>query len=332
MPKSVLGYLARYLEGFCGMVLKMLEYRPDIIHAHEPESLPIAFLARLLLGTRIVYDAHELYRDSDRTARPVSLRAATVLEDIGMSVASAVIACNRDRADIMHNQYGCRGFPYVIRNVPPYRRPVASAALTSAMAEKNSEVRYVCLYQGALVRSRGIDTLVRSLALLPGTIGAAILGGGEVGLRREIETLAHELGVANRFLMTGPVDYRKLHILTCSAHLGVVLYRPTCLNNYYCAPNKIYEYAAAGVPIVAPNLPPIARFLQEHPCGELFEPGSIEGLADAIMRILADPSRLRAYRCAALAAARINCWEVEGEAMRRIYAKLNAIPPRSSCG
>ena len=42
---------------------------------------------------------------------------------------------------------------------------------------------------------------------------------------------------------------------TSRAYIGIVNYADNCLNNIYCAPNKIYEYSAFGVPMLANDIP-----------------------------------------------------------------------------
>lgn len=47
-----------------------------------------------------------------------------------------------------------------------------------------------------------------------------------------------------------------LHLeITSHAKIGILFYNKSKLNNVYCAPNKIYEYSAFGIPIIGNNIP-----------------------------------------------------------------------------
>ena len=57
---------------------------------------------------------------------------------------------------------------------------------------------------------------------------------------------------------------------------------------------KIFEYMAAGVPIVCSDLPSIREILTDKKTGILVEPENIEALADAIIEVLKDPDQSQA--------------------------------------
>ena len=57
--------------------------------------------------------------------------------------------------------------------------------------------------------------------------------------------------------------------LTRSADLGVIPYHSIDLNNYYSSPNKLFEYAAAGLPFVSNDLPFLRWIIAEYGFGEV---------------------------------------------------------------
>lgn len=56
-------------------------------------------------------------------------------------------------------------------------------------------------------------------------------------------------------------------LFTSMCHMGIVTYDPGTLNTAYCAPNKIFEYAAFGKPMIANNIPGL-KVLSESGAGE----------------------------------------------------------------
>jgi hypothetical protein len=59
-------------------------------------------------------------------------------------------------------------------------------------------------------------------------------------------------------------------------------------SNEYGQPMKLLEYAAAGLAIVAPDLPPVRAIIDDGVTGLLFPPGDVTGLTRALDRLLRD--------------------------------------------
>ena len=71
--------------------------------------------------------------------------------------------------------------------------------------------------------------------------------------------------------MPGVVPQAELHNWTASADLGVLILEPINLSKRLALANKIFEYMAARVPILATNLPENRRILDSCKCGWLTE-------------------------------------------------------------
>ena len=110
--------------------------------------------------------------------------------------------------------------------------------------------------------------------------------------------------------------------------------QPTTLNHRYTTPNKLWEAMAAGVPVVASDLPGMAAIVHETGCGVLCDPTSAADVARAIRSILElPPEDCAAMRERALAAAhdRYN-WAAQAVTLLALYAGLTeraAILPAS---
>src|SRR5699024_528221 len=91
---------------------------------------------------------------------------------------------------------------------------------------------------------------------------------------------------------------------TAGASLGTIPYENTGLNHLYCSPNKLWEYPAAGVPILASDMPEMKKKIDEYGIGVTVDRGldpqniavTVNGLTDA------DLARLK-QNCNAYAAA-----------------------------
>jgi glycosyltransferase involved in cell wall biosynthesis len=104
--------------------------------------------------------------------------------------------------------------------------------------------------------------------------------------------------------------------------------QPSTLNHRLTTPNKLFEAMAAGVPVVASDLPGMAPIVRETGCGVLCDPTDVDALAAAITSILDAPeAERRAYHDRALAAAHgPYSWEVQVGVLLAEYGRLTGRP------
>jgi glycosyltransferase involved in cell wall biosynthesis len=107
-----------------------------------------------------------------------------------------------------------------------------------------------------------------------------------------------------------------------SADLGVVIYRNINLNNYLCAPTKLYEFVMVGVPVVVSDFPELAAFLDEFPAGRTFDPEQPVSIAAAVNAFFrADEVEHLRCKQALERARRIFTWEQEGQKLLHIFRR-----------
>jgi glycosyltransferase involved in cell wall biosynthesis len=143
-------------------------------------------------------------------------------------------------------------------------------------------------YAGHLYPWKGVDVLIEALARRPDLRGLVVGGHpGERDLAR-LQALAHARGIADRVEFTGwrPPQDVAASLARCHA-LALPNVRST-ISERYTSPLKLFDYLAAGRPIVASDLPAIREVLTDQVNGLLVEPGRADVLADALGRVLDD--------------------------------------------
>jgi glycosyltransferase involved in cell wall biosynthesis len=128
-----------------------------------------------------------------------------------------------------------------------------------------------------------VELLIEAVAALPaGCPIHVILAGGGPGLASVLEAAAAG-GVQDRVTAIGTVPADAIPTLLAGWDVGVMPH-----SNAYGDPMKLREYAAAGIPSIAPDLAPIRDVLEHEATGLLFPPGDVEALAHALARLAAD--------------------------------------------
>jgi len=110
---------------------------------------------------------------------------------------------------------------------------------------------------------------------------------------------------------------------TASADVGIHLIENTCLNHYYCLPNKLFEYMMVGLPVVMSDFPEMGKVVREAQVGLLVDPADPVQVAEALERLLSDERLRRRFSEHGLKAAKEQYnWERESSKLEQVYLDL----------
>jgi glycosyltransferase involved in cell wall biosynthesis len=182
------------------------------------------------------------------------------------------------------------------------------------------------LYFGTLSAWQGVELGIRALAQVRQLVPAefTVIGPGSGPERGALLTLAARLGVADyvRVLPAMPQAALMEHLVASDIVLA-----PLTLNDRNlvqgCCPLKILESMAAGVVVIASDLPVVRELGSDGVHFLLVKPGSVDQIAEAVLRIAAD--RSLANRIADQGRAHVlahHTWECSGEALVHVYEEL----------
>jgi len=107
------------------------------------------------------------------------------------------------------------------------------------------------LYQGTICKDHGIEELMDFISKSNQKIKLSLIGNIESNYKEKLISLSKKLGIEEDVKLYKPVSYAELPKITANAHVGIAVNIPE--NIMYAtggtASNKIYEYAAVGLPI-----------------------------------------------------------------------------------
>jgi glycosyltransferase involved in cell wall biosynthesis len=302
-----------------------------LLVGHDLDGFLAGIRAKRRLGAPLVYDSHELYPDYAARDRPAyELRGWIRYESRLIRHADLVIAVTPSRADVMAQRYGIPT-PSVIRNMPETARPPTEPM--ASLREGLPEGSRVVFYSGSMQVARGLEQLIPALAQLPDAV-LVVMGSGDDDYVVHLKAIAADVGVEDRMVMRPPVRPHEVVAASADADVGVVLNRNVSLNNWLSLPNKIYEYLAAGMPVVTSNSPEMTQLVSEYDVGETCDPESPADIARAISAVLGDRERYDRLRENARRAAPELTWEREAEryleAVRELTTPSTSSPSRSA--
>jgi len=247
----------------------------------------------------------------------VDRRAALEVARRAFSAASILVAVSRGVAEWLRGFPAARGRIHVIPDgVDPGRFPPALAD-----AQRPFTVGFV----GSLEPWHSVRLLAEAFASLhcrEPDARLVVVGDGPERGRLESDLAAH--GVAGSARLVGAVAPAAVPAWLARVDVGIAPYRMT--SRFYFSPQKVLEYMAAGLPVVASRTGQIAELVQDGLHGILCPPGDPAALADALYALRGDPDlRARLGAAGREAVLRRHSWDAAvQEILER--AGLGAVP------
>jgi glycosyltransferase involved in cell wall biosynthesis len=308
------GRLSRMTRTVDRVVRAALALQPDVAHFHDPE-LMLAALRLKKAGIKVVYDVHE---DLPRQILakhwiPALLRPllSHVLEWVENHVA------RRFDAIVTSTPHIRERFALVNpRSLDVCNFPILAELVRDT--DWDSRRNEVC-YLGGISRIRGIEPIIAALPEVPARLNLAGIWS-ESGLK---ETLQTEAGWS-RVNDLGVLDRAGVSEVLARSKVGLVTLFPT--PNYVDAlPIKLFEYMAAGMPVVASDFPVWRAIVDDAGCGLLVDPQDPQAIAAALCTLLADDEMARAMGARGQQAVVLKySWAAEAAKLNALYSDLES--------
>jgi glycosyltransferase involved in cell wall biosynthesis len=286
----------------------------DLYHFHDPELLPCGvWLARA--GKRVVYDAHE---DVPTQIRAKEWIPTAARGGVAQSFARVEAACVARLDAVVTPSLAA------LDRLRPHQSRIALIANYPRLSELRPAARWedrlrAACYVGGVTRVRGARELVDAMAHVDAELHLA----GAISppaLRAELERSAGWPRV--RYL--GRVRHDRVPDVLAQVKVGLIPLHP--VRNYVDAyPVKLFEYMAAGLPVIATDVPRWRAVLEAHDCGVCVPHASPRLLGEAITTLLDDDGRARAMgERGRRAAEERYSWETQASVLLELYRELLA--------
>jgi glycosyltransferase involved in cell wall biosynthesis len=294
-------------------------FAPDAVHCHDLNTVAVGLAVDRRRRCAVVWDSHELYEDLS-TATSTHKAMARWQQRAYSRRIDRFVTINDSIARTLLERYPRLPEPVIVRNaaICPDAPPADDGRLRRAAGVEPG--RRILLYQGGFARFRGLEALVRSGAMLPESWVLVMMGwGAREAALRAIAAECDPSGERIRFIP--PAAQSELLHWTAGAQLGVIPYENVCLNHWYCTPNKLWEYPAAGVPMLVSQFPELSRVVQEHGIGRLLtDPVSPQEIAAAVAALTDETLSTMRQRCREFI-VRDN-WSVYASRLLALYGRL----------
>lgn len=263
LPRPV-RYFLNLIEAFIRMVFPGIKYQPDVIHCHDTLYLPIAKMIKLFCGSKLIYDAHEL--ESDKAGQSKILSKYTLfIEKMLWKDIDILISVSPSIIDWYDKHLGKKK-SVLILNSPLLNTSPKENIKNNYLREKFNipEGKKIFLYLGIISEvGRGVNLYLDVFQRKEVDSHIVFIGYGEYV--NEIKKVA----LNNDNIHYHPaVPHHQVVEVSTSADVGLCLVEAVSLSDYYCLPNKLFEYAFSELYILASDFPDIRKIVDEYDLGK----------------------------------------------------------------
>jgi len=287
LPRA-LRYAVNFIELTFVLFFLGFRARPVTVHCHDTLVLPAGWLLKIALGCRLIYDAHELESNKNGQS-PLLSKGTLFLERFCWDKVDLLITVSDSIIDWYRSNVGAKEAILVLNSPVLEMRP-------TELDDESSERGYlrqrfgippdslIFVYLGILGSGRGIEQCLEAFA--DDSLSAHVVFVGYGDLAARIGEFADQHGNIH---VHPAVPHEQVIRTVKSADYGLCFVENVSLSDFYCLPNKLFEYAFAGLPVLASDFPEMKRVVQEYSLGICCSP-DVESIRAAILSATDRPS------------------------------------------
>lgn len=279
-----------------------------ILHAHGLKALAVLEVNAPVIdhpgSTKALLDRALVVRPLQRWRERVCVAA-----DIIVTPSGAILPAGTPPSKVLELEWGAdsqRFHPGAAGPLPFTPLPGTTAVFAGAFRS----------WHGAIHLARAVRTLRERGRT---DISALFIGDGP-----KLPTVRAEAIGLDNVLFAGAIPHEQMPAALASTHIGVapfdiVAHKPLSLG-FYWSPLKIFEYMAAGLPVVAPAVARIPQLVEHGREGLLYDPSVPGALAGALEQLADAPLRETLGAAARARAVREYSWKAHCEALDEAFS------------
>jgi glycosyltransferase involved in cell wall biosynthesis len=292
---------------------KAKDLNGDIYHLHDPELMPIGIKLKKL-GKIVIFDAHEDLPN----------------QILGKSYLSKSIRFFLSKVFLYYEYWVCPKFDAIIAATPFIRDKFLKINPSSIdinnfplLGELSNNEEWInkqneIVYVGSISKIRGIEEAVAALNY---TTGVRLNLAGQFSERVTQTRVKNHSGWL-KVNELGFLDRQQVCEVLTKSKAGLVTLHPT-INYIDALPVKMFEYMAAGIPVIASNFPVWNAIIDDAQCGLCVDPLEPKAIGEAIQYLIDYPEEAEKMgKNGRVAIEEKYNWVIEEKKLLKIYKGL----------
>ena len=267
----------KLIEFYIRLSKAAIKFKPTVVHCHDTLVLPIGVLVKCISKAKLIYDAHEL--ESNKNGQTKALSKATLfVEKIAWKKIDHLISVSDSIIDWYLKNLGTKPNTLILNS--PFINNIDSESNKYFHRLYNiTPDKLVFVYLGILGYGRGIDYILDVFSRKNIKSHVVFIGYGE------LESKIKDVSKTNTNIhYHKAVAHEEVVSLVKNADVGLCLIENVSLSDFYCLPNKLFEYTFAGLPVLASNFPDIKNIVIKYNLGRVCDINS-KSINEAVSEI-----------------------------------------------
>ena len=296
----------------------------EVYHCNEVDSWFIGVLLKIFHGKRCVFDVHEHYPSTFAQSRfPVWLQplVALTIKLVFRCLSpftDRIVLAKRSVSDDFHVATDKK---ILVQNFTP----LAGLSFSSDEARSGEKAMYTLVHLGLFSKTRGWPQVLDAMAALKHqNLQLLVIGEINDGSRSEFERRVEALNLSSRVRILDWMPFDQAFNYLLEADIGIIGFQPGILNHVYAMPHKMFDYMAAGIPVLLPGFAvEVAPVVSETGSGLLIDSADPLDIAIKLDSLLDSPDTMRSMGAKGReAVASCYNWEVEAARLIKMYQEL----------
>ena len=278
----------------------LFKLKPTIIHAHDWYGLLPAFFYSVFIKNFLIYDSHELYFN-----RKMQLREKIIvaIEKLALLKVNKIICANEYRARIFKLVHKTNDI-LIISN---------SYFSNTLDLDKLNLEKLNIVYMGSMSLARNIEKWIKALLDIE-NVNLHLIGNGP-----DYDYLRSNYEKHSVFFY-GNLTHSEMKSIMKLMHVGIISYNEEGLNNYYCEPNKVGEYAYFGLPFISNYNYTLNLIERKYKIGFTLKQINKDSIQRTIQEIISNYDLLQMNLNLFMIK---NSWDIEKIKLVRYYAEID---------
>lgn len=310
-------FFLKIIFSFFSLMKAAFKENPDVYHGHDLDGLLCAFPAALIKRKILVYDSHEIWSDTYPFGNLKGIQwLLGPLEKFLMIKVQTGITVNGSIAKVLQKKYQ-KNFISLYSVSDSFLSKKLRTDLKKLFPHQK-----IILHLGAADEGRGMEQMIEAAKCFNDDMALVFLGGGKT--EKQAQEMVSKYNLKDKIYFLPSVQPGEIIPTIKSADLGLALTQKISSSYYYSLPNKLFQYIAAGMPVLGSNFPEYKKIILQNSIGEAVDPSKPKLIAEKIIKMLKKGNQKK-YRqnLVGLAKEKYN-WSIEEKKLLNFYKRLES--------
>jgi glycosyltransferase involved in cell wall biosynthesis len=306
-------------KGFVFFPSKIKKLPFDYILINLVDALPFACELAKKTGAKVIYDSQEYFKGQYATTNTQQYNWVKKAENIFTKDCSIILATTNVMKERLVKDFVTNANFYRVRNVP---------VKTNYFFKEENSATLKLVWHGLNIvpeNIRGVQILLGAISVCKTPVHLYLQGNISTSNSALLQQKLIQLNITDKVTILPPANPDAIVESLLGYDIGLAGELAAEENQQLTSSNKLFEYIAAGMAIIMPNLPGLAETVNEYKNGMLYEQGNFTQLAETIDYLNSNRNVLLQYKQASIKASKEELfWENEMQPVFEEMLSLSA--------